>query len=604
MRCPYCGKTLAPNARVCPVCGKAAKRGTPQPASADGLRRARVQQNAAAAGAVVRRKKRRSRFLAPGERWNPKFLAVCALILVCIILIPILIAVAVNAHKDVPLEARTIQSFYSKASGKTSVTFAGKAYEKAIVGEVAETVISADGMTQAMLTKDGTLYYVTTSELRQVATGVLRFVLSADGSRLAYVQLNETREPSTGDDASTTEKEEETTRAPRLADESTTQETTEYVPAGGELYLDYLDTSLFLFSGADGSAPLVANHVAADSLSMSPSGAYVGYAVTAEDGESFEGFLFGGEVTVSLGRDTVPVAASDDGTRQYYLKFDRMEDGWVQKLFSKFEENEVKLGEFSDGKRLCVFFNQDVSEIVFSFTGADGAFFHSMGGGEKLKLANGFSPILSRGKRFVQDGKSVIVPVESFAKTAFRRADGTVQYADAKLNCLDTGVSGTMLRLSNDGKYLYYLGEDGVLGVCTLRKADKKELALNVINFDLSADGEIMYYVNTDNELHTRKGSKDALACENVYAPGTGLCVTDGGYLYFLKDYSYASGTLCYMKGDGRVRVATELDDVHDIAADTGDCIYYRGHYSTLSGTYDLYYGRQKKYTLIFKELG
>ena len=196
------------------------------------------------------------------------------------------------------------------------------------------------------------------------------------------------------------------------------------------------------------------------------------------------------------------------------------------------------------------------------------------------------------------------MPLDTFAKTAFVRADGAVQYIDGKIQCTDTGAVGKSFRITPDGKTVYFLDAKGTLNACVVRKSDTRAVATNVMNYDLSADGSIVYYVNTDNELHVFVGGKDTRAAENVYAPGDGLCVTDGGYLYFLENYTYGNGTLCYMKGAGKVRVLSDINDVHDIAADTQDNIYYRGNYGTISGTYDLYYGRQKKYTILFKDMG
>ena len=603
MRCGYCGKTLAPDTRVCPVCGKPLIR---RPSSGNPAKTGSVQNLFRALIKRLfpnRRKKRRSRFLAPNERWNPKFFAACGGILALIILIPVLIAAIARHAGAEPLDSRAIQTFYSTSSDKTSVVFGGKTFEKAILGKVQTILISEDGLAQAILTEEGALYYVTTEKLEPVANHVCSFLLSADGKKVAYVLQNAPSEDVSGE-TETTEKEETTKQSARLADESTTEETTEYVPFGGEQYLEYMDTSLFLYNGEDGEAPLVANHVSPDSLALSPDGSNLGYAVTAEDGESFDGFLYSAGVTSSLGKDTLAIAASDDGSHVYYVKYEAIEDGWVQKLFSKVGETEAKLGEFTDGKRLCVYVNRDCSQIVFSFTGKDGAFFHYGLTEEKVKLANGYTPVILSDVHLVANGRSTIVPLDTFTKSAFVRADGMVQYSDQKMNCLDTGASGSILRLTPDLKSLYYLQSDGTLGVCTLRKADKKDLAFNVMNFDLSADGKTVYYVNSDNILHAYSGSRDTVLAENVYAPGSGLCVTDGCYLYFLQNYSYGNGTLCYLKGTGKPRVLTEIDNVHDIAADTDDNIYYRSNYGTISGTYDLYYGKQKKYNLIFKDMG
>ena len=75
-------------------------------------------------------------------------------------------------------------------------------------------------------------------------------------------------------------------------------------------------------------------------------------------------------------------------------------------------------------------------------------------------------------------------------------------------------------------------------------------------------------------------------------------------YLYFLQKYNFGSGTLCYVKGDGTPKVLEDVSNVYDIAYDQDNCIYYRANYGTISGTYDLFYGKAKKYTKVFEHMG
>ena len=540
----------------------------------------------------------------PKMRLNPKFLAACAAILLLIILIPILIAVISHSHASI--ESNHIQLFYSGLTKKTSVVMAGKVYDKAITGKIDRTLSSADGMTQAALTENGELFYITTDKLASVATDVCQFTLSADGSKLAYMVNSE---PETSDlSESSTGEEETTTQVRRSLQEeaaSTTESTTEYVPAGASAYLDYTNTSLFLYSGSGANSTLIANHVAPDSVSLSPTGSAIAYSVTNEEGASFEGFYALNGVKTSVGRNVLPIAVSDDALQYYFVKFDNDEGVWVQKLLVKAGENEVKLGEFADGNLLSLYLTQDYSQAVYSVTGKNGSYFLYSAEHDKEKISSGFSPIYAYGLREVVSGKAVITPLESFAKTCFRDASGTAQYLDGKFVCTNTGALGSTFRIMPDGKTLYYLNPDGELYACVLRKLNKTKLADHVMAFELSADGEVLYYVNADNKLHCVKGSKDSEAANNVYtSSGSGLAVTDAGYLYFLQNYEYGNGTLCYLKGNGKVHVLESIKNVHDIAADVGEYIYYRSDFSAITGTYNLYYGKGRKYTKLFEKMG
>lgn len=602
MRCPHCGEENLNSSKICEVCGRPLSQPVRPAQNPNGSRPRPSTQGRPAnrpvqyrPGASVRKKKK--------TRWNPKFLAACAGILLLLILIPILIAVLVH-HSDT-IESRRIQMFYSGSSGKTSIVLNGKVYEKTINGKVERTVSSRDGLTQAVLNEAGDLYYITQQKAESVASGVLNFVLSADGTKLAYVLENP---PETTDTTESSTQEETTTksqRAQKSSDTETTESTTEYVPAGAESFLLFADTSLFLYNGTDATAALIANHVPADSVALSPTGASVSYSVTAEDGESFDGFCYRDGTASPIGRNTLPIAVSDDGLHVYYVKYDKMEDVWIQKLFARNAEDEIKLDEFADGNLLSVYLNLDYSEIIYSITGKSGAYFICGTDGEKSKIAKGFSPIYPYGQREVVSGKAVLTPYPTFSKTVFCNAAGSAQYIDGKNVTSDLGADGSSFRISPDGKTIYYLDKDEYLYSCTVRKVSKKEIAAHVMTFELSADGEYLYYVNSDNELHCVKGNKDTLCAENVYTSKTvSLAVTDSGYLYFLQDYAYGSGTLCYLKGDGGVHVLNEYNNVHDLAADVGDYIYYRSDFGAITGTYDLFYGKGKKYTKLFEKMG
>ena len=598
MRCPYCGRENAPNARGCAYCRRAFTPMQQRPAPANGTRRPTGRPAP---------KKRPPKFIRilrylftpdtpkktrkPSNRRN----ILIAAVLTVVVLLGVVIGLIAN-NGSASLESRHIQMFYSKHQNNTSVVFAGKVFEETMSGSVKTVYSSADRNVQAALTENGELYYMTTQSLTMVASGVESFVLSADGSTLAYVLNN--AETSTD----VTESEPETTSSRRTA-EPTEPETTEYTPAGGEQFMTYEDTSLFLYDSLTGKSVLVDNHVSKDSVCLSPSGITVCYAVTDESGERFEGFMFRETVRTSIGSNTLPIAVSDDGLRLYYVKYEFVDECWIMKFFSKNAENEMKLSEFADMNRFVVYLNKDCTALIFGISGRNGSFFYCDGESEKVNISNGYNPLYVFGAHEVQDGKAILAPVEKFAKTVFINAANEIQYLDGKMNCVDTDIVGTMFRLSPDSKTVYYLDENGMLCSCAVRKPVRREIANHVMNFDLSADGKTLYYLTTNNELYCHSGSKDTLAAENVYAKGSGLCVTEGGYLYFLKDFTYGNGTLCYIKGNGKAKVLEDINNVHDLAADTGNAIYYRANFSSLSGAYDLYYGEGKKYTCLLKEL-
>ena len=295
---------------------------------------------------------------------------------------------------------------------------------------------------------------------------------------------------------------------------------------------------------------------------------------------------------------------SDDGTILYYVKYEVYEDSTTLKLFVKNGDKEEKLGEYTDGNSLSVYLNSDFSEAVYSVTGKRGNFFLWTAEKEKQKLSSGFTAIYPFGKSEISNGKTVITPSESFANFTFYDNENTAKYIDKKYVCNDLSAKAEFFAVSGEIDKLYYVDKNEYLFMTDLKKMKTSDIASHVINFDISADGELLYYVNSDKELHCYTGSADKILSENVYAGKNGMSVTEGGYLYYLKDYTYESGTLCYLKNDGSEHIVEGAENVHDIIVDKDDSIYYRSDYGTISGVFDLYYGKGNKYSLIFDDIG
>ena len=175
MRCPYCGEENHDSSKFCELCGaplspdeqpaKERPAARPRPRPAAQAKQAQPRSGVRPAGRPGARGRKKKK-----TRWNPKFLAACAGILLVLILIPILIAIAV--HRGDSIESRRIQMFYSGASGKTNIVLNGKVFEKTIVGKVERTASSRDGLCQAVLSESGELYYITSQKVETVASGV------------------------------------------------------------------------------------------------------------------------------------------------------------------------------------------------------------------------------------------------------------------------------------------------------------------------------------------------------------------------------------------------------------------------------------------------
>ncbi len=590
MKCDYCNNVIEGEGGVCEVCGHVLRKPQQKPSG-----NAPVQKGVTRQAKTNVKKKRKPLKIFGINAW---FIALCAGILAVIIAVPAIIIASVLGNDEI--ETSNIHTFYSKTSGKTSVVESGVLYDAAIEGNIVKKESSSDGTVTAVLTQYGDLQLIKEGTVTPVATGVENFVLSPNGAKIAYLKSAEEAlsEESTS--------EEETAKKSKPSQE---EETTEVLPAGEEEFIS-ADLSLFLYNCLDGEEKHIENKVAPTSISLSPSGNGVCYTKSDDDGKSFDGYVCRSGVYSAIGRNTYPVAVSDDGSILYYVKYEIYNDGRALKLFVKNGDTEEKLGEYTDGNALSMYLNSTFSEAVFSVTGKDGNFFlwkaekEKNENSEKQKLSVGFNPIYPKGLNETTSGRAVVVPDESFAVFAFCDNSGTASFIDKKFVCNSLSAKSDKFMIDTDYSRIYYVDSNEYLYVTDLKKYGTSSVASHVIGFDITYDGKTVYYIDSDNELHSFSGSSDEIIDNNVYHGENGFCVTEGGYFYYLKDYNYDSGTLYFLKNGGSSHKVEEAANVHDIIADKGDSIYFRADYGTISGDYTLYYGSANKYRSVYSNAG
>ncbi len=580
MKCNLCGNVIEGENGICEVCGHRFSRPRQNPEG-----KPPVKKQAA------KKKKRKPLKIFGINAW---FIAVCAGLLAIVIAVPTVIIMSIVGNREI--EMSNIHTLYSKTSGKTSVIEKGVLYEASIDGEIAKRETSQDGKTVAVLTQYGDLHVIKGGVIGEAVQGVRNFVLSPDGSKIAYVKS--ANEPAS-EESST---EEETTKR---AKPSAEEETTEIVPAGEEEFTS-ADLSLFIYNCLDGESKHIENKVAPTSISLSPTGNAVCYTKSDDDGKNFDGYVCKGGVYEAVGRNTYPVAVSDDGNVLYYVKYEVYSDSIALKLFVRYGDKEEKLGEYTDGNDLSVYLNSTFTQAVFSVTGKDGNYFlwrlpeNEEESIEKQKVSFGFNPIYPEGKIETVSGRAVVVPDDSFSLFAFCDNSGMASFIDKKFVCNSLSVKSDLFRIADDYSRLYYIDANEYLYVAELKKYSVTSLASHVIGFDITYDGKTVYYVDSDKELHEFSGNSDKTLDTNVHAGENAFCVTESGYFYYLKDYNYDSGTLYYLRNGGSPHKVEDAANVHDITPDREDSIYYRADYGTITGDYTLYYGSGNKYTSVY----
>jgi hypothetical protein len=233
-------------------------------------------------------------------------------------------------------------------------------------------------------------------------------------------------------------------------------------------------------------------YVADGSYVISPDGKVV--ASTLLNDDEREGFYYNGEI-ISLGKDIVPTAISNDAKYVYYEKEDSF---YVQKGAE--EDTKNKLGENVND----YYFNLDLSQVVYS---SNGKAYLSRNGGYKEILASDISSFLLPSDT-VYDGS--IIGVADFSDTFYINDSQEIAYIDGKYGADVILESVHNPQLANDGKTIHYLKDESIYKINgKIKYANMNEIVEeDVADFLATSDGASVYYATTDEELYYQKGTQ------------------------------------------------------------------------------------------------
>ncbi|MCR5485209.1 MAG: zinc ribbon domain-containing protein [Clostridiales bacterium] len=588
--CPYCGERNPRGVNICSNCGHTVEipREKPHPEPKDQQQRP-PRQNPSNKNAKGRKKRR--------PRYKPQFIIAVCFLLALIIGIIILIA---SVSKRVEPVTDVIQAFTSSDGKNVNFITGGKTIGSA-EGSVASSAVSSDRNIKAVLTDNNMLYYVTKKSVVKVTDNAISFILSEDGSSIAYTMKNVDK-----DATATDESESETDKAETktTADDDKSSSAAEVDPFS--LLLNKTDNSLFLYDSEKGLSTLIANNVSDNSVALSSNGDTVAFSTASEDENSFKCSISTGGIVSDLGRNAIVAAVSDNAEYIYYLKFERYTDGDIIKLFAKHGSDEIKLAEFAALSELKIYTNRDMSEIIYGTNGIEGNFFSSKKAAAKKKLSNGFNFICPPDKNVTQCGLAAICPVDSFSTKFFTDSSSALYIMNSSFSPTLVSSEVKDVMTNKKGDKLFYLDGNEYLYKSSIKRLGKAEkLSDHAVRFTITPDGEKIYYINGDSELHCIMNDTDNLIAKKVYnsASSNNLRMSSDGTLYFLTDYSYGSGILSYCKNGKESIEIKDATDVHDVITDMSENIYYRSDYSAVTGTFDLYYGKNSKFKLIYEDI-
>ena len=129
--------------------------------------------------------------------------------------------------------------------------------------------------------------------------------------------------------------------------------------------------------------------------------------------------------------------------------------------------------------------------------------------------------------------------------------------------------NATSSHLGDDGRYLYYVTEDGSIFVYDNQTGKKEQVAENAQNFIFSRHGKTAFFVK-DGSLYVKNVGKTALKADDDVA----------GFV----EYAQNANVLYYRKSDGTVRGADSLASVNTVGT------FSESYYPHIKHTGEVYY--------------
>lgn len=374
---------------------------------------------------------------------------------------------------------------------------------------------------------ESTLYFVDGSSVTEVSDGVYDFILSSGGNAIAY-----------------------------FADVD---------DGAGDLYL---------YDCRKKSKVKIAEDVYGLG-GISPDGKSVGYVADMEAQDDYVGYVsINGRKAESVGKNTRPIAISNNGKYIYYVKFNYKD--MDSTLYCKSGSEDIKLGDFRNGSPM---FNSDFSEVLFV---DDGKTYICVKGKEKLKLSNSpnYACVLPGTAASVYHDYYIVYGINSFTGKVLSGANESLIYVKKDLTTekiSSGGRSGYVI--SDDLKSLLFVnGLGDLVKVGDVSKpSETVEIGedMEVIAVAASGDLKQIYYINDDDELNYISGtSKPRNIAYDVY---TFLMNPNDNTLYFLADYSNDGGTLYTSKNGGKKAAVSGGDDAAYVSRFGNKVIFAEG---------------------------
>lgn len=554
MYCLKCGQFNEDGVKFCQSCGtpleqqpKAAEPETPSVTAAPGTcpecgyvnePDVKFCQNCGKSltGAVTEtepEKKEKTRVKKPGKSFDLKKLLIAAGAVVAVVLVIVVLSSLFKTGNYIVCKNAIFtygadeEYLIGLADGKLC-SFETDSYSYSVT-------TSLDG-TKAVLYSYGSneLYYFDGSAVRSVAEDVESYEMSADGSAVIY--------------------------------------NTE----GDELY------DLYIYSG--GKSSMIASEVTGSCIS--PDGKIVGYIGDYnEETESFKGYLWDGSEK-ELGKNKVPLAASNGGKYIYYAKYsgdDEQATVYVQKGTN--DDTKQKLGDLFSTSEFYLNSDGDQAMLVeYDKT------YVSVKGGERIKVSgSACNPILPQNTQSCIGEMVTTLGIKSFADMYYSTSSNSgsgykLLYVNKSFESSTAANNvDSYYALADDGKTLYYLKGDSIRRINASKSGSEAETLVedDVSRFCISDNGKTIFFVTDEGELYScRNGKKTKLLTDDLDSYSA-YSLYGGDTIYYISDGELFSST-----GDKSTKISGFSGDVTGVycshfgitvhCSDDGDINIYR----------------------------
>lgn len=522
MFCPKCGTQNADGASFCTACGNALN-----PAPVEDVVLSTEETVETVQTPVVEEAPKKDLLASvkpliekakPFLQKNKLFVVGGLGIVACVICIALLCAIfgggnGYNAYKhsiDVSVEDGEVVVIYDANKAKAT------GFE---TEGIDETMTSIDGSVLVLLTDEGELAFVKGTKLTRIAEEVEYFILSVDGTGVAYVTEN--------DDAYT----------------------------------------LHLYNIKSKKSKEVTDWLADEEIALAPNGDSVCYYEQKEDDEEASLMFFkGSKSTKVTSNEVYLVGLSNNGKYIYAIGEDDEGQEFLYRYNTKGDKD--KIGACNAP---AFYFNEDHTQIVY-FNSDDGfKTYLSNNGKEGKKIASSVaSPLLPSSVEVFSSGYTATIPTDNLYNKVYTcqgESGSNVWFirknADKSVKLVN---NVSRVTLSEDAKLVYYV-DDGELKVLTVSKGDNasdkaRVLAEDVDSYVVTSNCKKLYYTADDALycINAKTGkSKKTVANDEV---SSGLYINGKDVVYYIMDGdAYAT-----KNGSKGKKVVTDADGLYDTA--------------------------------------